>query len=1559
MKLKTKRTLWKGAAAVGTVVMVLTVMLSHLTPQDSVSAAEGVVVSDEISKASGNGPQKITSLKDFGLTSKDLVMTAGSVGGSIDGNIVKLADRRDTVANNSTVQNMISPGMKNYSLNEIGHSIPINMKHNWTLDLDINIAKNYPNNITYQTISGFVIVLTGDSGTEAYELHDGGTRPVIQTNGPFKRTNEHDRWYINANEDTGVYKNLKFSYNPATKQYTWQYGNVSHSFSACHANNTKVNIQFIGYMGYNGSTLQDSTETVNHEQSLFRFNSFEYTDFYMKASNHLTDYAGRTITGAVGSGHTVTAHPTVYNDAAASQRYSGKVALNPDADDPLKNVTLLGDMANSPHSMDFTHTSAAQQNLEFKAKITGDYSTDSGKEFSLPLQVTDDFYSTNQDLIDLANDPDSGVPGTWHNIKNTEGKEQLPLPLNFKRPTSRALVGDLNKTGDLSGCDFTRNQQPNSHGWYDRDVVFTHTSSDFDEINISSANVKAAADNEIKPTNIIATALPSVPCQISGVGSTGETGQDGLVYSIFGRNGNNSVTKDLSAITTETFRIDKTAPTMTQTADQRKLRKIVVEDNPSSGSDPSVEGSGIAYVEWKVVPSDKKASDIPWPSDDPDWLSEANGGWPSETDEERQIIPVAVSTTTTRSDASRTVDLPSFSTEGTYIFRTVDLAGNKSRTLEVGNHLPVLSAKNATASFEDTIADFVPKDIMKAALTDEDETIDISKLQWKIEKADDAEYPLDFTPVSGKGNETLKAPLLPGTYKVTFSMIGKDSDGNIPNQNAEKAEDVNKYPVTLTVTAGDPPKAFDKTDNNPMDPDTPMVTKGDGTKHTVVTGSHLLIVDPLNYYSGGKIIGDELAEEVEKYYDFKSVLPAPQNSITKKVTLLKNGVDFTANGIDTKTEGEYVINYQAFDASGNSVTMQFTYQVRTDLNVTFHAGKGDFKEPAGTLTKTVRVKYDRAPKASDIPTREDILAPVEKVFIGWGTTLNSQSVVDPDSRNVTEDITYYAVYVDDMNRDGIPDKEEAIFFFKSGNADHAAFKYTDRTVVGIPVPALTGAEGYLTAGNIPEILFDSGYRLKGWKTDITGEQLLTTEQLCSIGRGRGTQTTVTAITEEAPVEYNNKVVVTFFSSAPKVSPLKGGEGQTVVINAPKPGEPVSIPKEKLPEVSLAENTKLEGWKTSDTGDLILETDDITAQKLYGGKELTCIAYVELPKEEVTVPDPKPDTKPNPAPDTKPDNKPDTKPTPTPDNKPDNSNKTDIASKTETVVKNKVQKEIIYKNNTAKAENSETEKNNITFIFYTSRSESGTITGGDGTTVILPVGKSGSTSIPKSLIPNLKIADGSSFYGWKTSLTGSRTLSTKELCALKVSPGVTVRCTALFKYKKISSGADSSETSNTIENNSFTINESAQVPLGGSPEAAGKAGTAGKLIRRDNPFCITHWIMLIWLILMVATYLWRIHRRKQEAEYLYSSEDQSLAQFRTAEDYENLRRSLHTDIRDYFFLICGLLVGVLLFFTGNCFYELPLLGAGIALAAYYLIRMKMLDSKEKSAARSAAESLKVK
>lgn len=1463
-----KETRWrKGAVALGLVVLLLAALFGNMSSERSVNASketDGVWESDEISAPANanNGPQKITTLKDFGITTTSA--TTGSYQGSITDNKI---DFSDITCAEYTSDKIYQGGSQSNS------GIPVSLDHSWKLALNIVHARtgNAQGSVNY-------IKLSDGTKEISFGTYNGAPSNLVKSiyiKSPTDITKNVPETYF------GVEQPLILSYNALSQKFTLSYTNVS-AYTLTLDNpfsGKQVTFQFEAYIAYvSGYTPTDPSDNSYVSTKItVDFQSFEYTDFYMKAKNHLTDYAGRKITGAVGNGQTIGIHPTMLNNETKTQRYSGTISLNssPGPENILPLPTSQGaDITQNPLTYNMTGNASVETPFDAKVKTTAPYT--SGQKFRLPLLINEDYFSTSA-LSGL-----SGVPGTWHNLQHDKGdgpKPQLPIQLNIERDTCRELVGSKDVGNAASGFDYEytidgKRTKANDNGWYNKNVTVTIKSNpdEFNELNFSTAS----GDDKIKPANIKFTARTdsqygSSESFIVGGSSAGGESPDlnGDTYRIFGRKGTDTETADLSAVTTDTFRIDKTKPSIGSF--DRSNRTLKGKDNLS----------GIDYMEYK------HEDDAEYTKVSLEHYTAAGGLTAGYTD--------------------RDYDLPEFTKTGNYTIRLTDMAGNVSEPQTISNTAPVITASDKTLSFTDTISGLAPSGTMNASVKDTEEgDIPNSRLAWKIEKE-------NFNTVTGVGEDELPSYLPAGKYKVTFTLngTGADVDGNKPKA----------VTVTLIIQPDGPPDITDKVSSSGGNvPGNIKTNPSDGTKHYYAEDETVIIVDPSDLYNGGRLTADDATAEIKRQFGFDSKLPSPADKLEATVMLQdEDGNDITGDGyIDTSKAGKYKFIYTVTDLSGCSTTLEMTYIVKENVTVTFHSGKGDYKD--GTTERTAVVKVNQSPKAEDVPAREDLLAPAKACFIGWGTKINGTNTVKPETIALGADTTYYAIYVADLNENQIPDSEEAIFYFESSDPDHAAYKYADKTTIGILAPQGTAVT--LNTGQIPELLFDRAtdisYRVKGYKTDATGDQLLTEAELCALGRRAGTVITVTAVIEEYSIKDEGKVTVTFFSSEPKSSPLDGGEGQLLELDAPDPGQPVTIPKEKLPEVKLGEDCELEGWKTSDTGDLILPEEAVTSKELYGGREITCIAYVEPPKKEpVKVPDRTPDK---------------------------------TAEKEVTVKEKVIHKETVKKRGIKQKE--DVKKAEVIFVFYTSRAMSGVIATGDGTTVILPAAD-GSASITKRLIPQLTMKERNRFAGWKTSFTGSRLLTTEELCSLSIPSGTTVNCTACFRYKemKIEDAEATGKSSKLNSSNGIltTIKDSL-VPLGSKPGSFG-----GR--ERNNPSCIIHWIMLSWLILALLTILWRLHSRKKREEFLYPDPDSPFTEFRTREDYESLACSLHTGPGDYLFLAGVVVFGVILYTWGSCRLELPVLAVGLLACLYHFIRLKILDHKEKKVVEKAVERLK--
>lgn len=1441
MRLRRSKDMWKAAAAAATVILVFTGVLGalgfeRLSKADS--PGNGIAETEEISTADNNGPQPVTSLDDMRLTNINIEYGTGSSAGAITGNEILLADINDTEIDSVDTHN---------SMITVSSDLPIKMNLSWKLDLDALLSKYEKRNTGSSIIQ---IKLSGSEGTTEIGV-SAASEDRFFIDLPTGRNNI-DR------KEFGVKKNITLSYDALTDEYSFKYGPYQYNhIPNPYPGNKTVTLSIRGkqyYIDEEGKPADYTSDGININMTKVKvnFNSFQYTDYYLKATNHLTDYADRRITGAVGSGHTVSVHPTIWNNETNSQRIAGTISL--DNKTGISNITPLDNdkgenIVKKPVS--YQMDESVSKDYAFQADITsGPYAP--GQKICLPLLVQDSGFS------DPALSGYSGAPGTWYNLQYNSGdglKPQLPLKLKLEKDTSRGLIGSNDSE---SGFDYEYSAQgkttaPNANGWYNGDVTVTIKSdpAEFDELNFSTAS----GEDKVTKDSIKYTARTDGLGGISdsfAVSGSGENGSSATVkgetYAIFGRKGNNTLTETLSAVSYDTFRIDQGKPVIGDF--DRSGRTFSATDNLS----------GIDYYEYKyAAPGEKfqKGESVDH--------KDKNCGYTSLDK----------------------IDLPDFTKVGSYIIRAVDMAGNISEPKTISNTAPVIKASDNTLAFKDTIAGLSPVKALKASVTDAEEKIEKSRLAWKIEKN-------NFNTVTGEGEEMLPNYLPAGKYKVTFSLNGdgKDSDGN-------KALEVT---VSLTIVPDAPPLITDTdTPSGDQVPGNLKTDPEDGTKHYYAEDEKVIIVDPSDYYNNGKLTVDDAAAEIEEQFGFSSRLPKPADSL--KVTVMlqdKNGNDITNDAskgyIDTTKGGSYKVIYRVTDLAGCTTTLEMTYVVRENVTVTFHSGKGDYQD--GTTERSITVKVNKAPAAADIPHKSSLLPPARTCYAGWGTKINAAGTVDPAKVPLSQDTTYYALYVPDTNENGIPDSEEAIFIFKSSDQAHAAFKYADKTTVGILVPA--GSMAVISNEQIPELLFerttDKSYRVKGYKTDATGDDLLTSEELCQLGRGPGTKLNVTVIIEEYSIKDEGKVLVTFFSSEPKLSPLDGGEGQTMVLEVPEPGQPVTIPKEKLPGVKLGEDCKLEGWKTSDTGDLIMPAEEVAKQKLYGGREVTCIAYVKPPAK---------------------------------------SPEKEVVKKEKEVVT----KEKVIKKETVKIKPEV--KKDVLFFFYTSRPQSGVIESGDGTAVILPPGENGKASISKKLVPELQVKEESTFIGWKTSFTGGELLSTKQLCGLNVPAGTTVSCTAYFKYNeaRLKKSDNSKSQTGGGKGKALTSIGDNPVPLGSSPGFGGRKSG-------DNPSCIVHYLMIIWLVLLALTILWRIHNRKRSEEILLMDMDSLTAEGRTMEDIQNMADSQRTDIRDYLFLVCGAVIGIALFQAGTCQLELPLLILGAALGIYYFVRLKLMDKKDR-------------
>lgn len=1409
-KINVKGKLAAGIALTGLLVLLIVWILGVVWPNEQVGAAEnGVQESEEISTGKGNGPGEVTELADMGITIQG---EGGSDAGLISGNTVAFGDINRSGWSYSSSSRQVLSG------SNLSFAVPISQNRSWGVSGTVLL----PRCETSATFCSLEVELKDQSGAVYYlqvaDYEAGGYGRYLKV-GDKKQNIPVDSF--------GVTQNWAVSYNAGNKELTLKYGSSYSVSSACSLLGDIVNISFGGRVALSTDQPKPSdSEGINRTKMNFTFNSFRYTDYYMKSSVHLEDYAKRKITGGAGNGQTVSVHPKIYNNSEKSQRYSGTVEI--DRSDgiaqPLENVTPKGSIDVQPVS--FTHTQDAFQDKDFKALISsGAFSP--GQKFRLPLLIKDNYFCST------ALDGLTGVPETWKNLKY-DGEEQLPFSFLVERDTCRALQSDLDVK---SGYDYThtlngKTIKPNDHGWYNSSVTLSlkNVNNEFNELNLSSAE----AGGEITADSIVYTGTLSAPITVQGTGKNGESADaDGDTYQIFGRKGTAAETEDLSAVTSETFRIDKTAPALVfaKRAKDEDRRTLKAEDALS----------GIDYIKWKGP------KDTEYPDD---------GSHVIQIEQNSQA--------TSGVTAADSIDMPAFTELGNYTFCAVDLAGNESKELTVSNSRPTLDASNAKVAFVDTIADFSPYKIHKAKVSDKEDKLDADRVTWTISRE-------GYADITGDGEEVLTEYLPIGTYTVSFALDGEgeDSDGNEPDPNPKK--------VTLTITSGNPPAINDRETaaEDPVDGKT-LVQK-DGTKHYLSEDSIGIIANPQDPYSGGTLTDAEIQKAIEDKYKFKSQLPAPANSLTVTITVQNDkGEDMTGQGIPTDKKGEYLVIYCVTDASGCTTTLQRTYKIKENAIATFLPGKGDFAD--GDLSKEVTVKINEAPKAESIPGANELETPTEKCFAGWGTKPGNTQTVRPEEIVLQEDTNYYAVYADDVNRDNIPDSEQALFYFMSSDTDRGVFKNTDKTVVGILVPE--GASACLSAAQIPSMLIEKGYKLKGWQTDTTGDKLLNTNELCDESRGRGSKIIVTAVFDK--IQETGTVSVTFFSSDPVNAPLKGGEGQTIQLKVSGDGKTVSVPAGKIPEVKLSKGCTLEGWKTEKTGDELMDASKISLQKLKSGDTLACVAYVKTPVQKEVIKEEK------------------------------------IKEKT------KERKAV---------QQAPQVQEDIRFVFYSSRAESGSIKGGDGTLVTVKAADSGFGQISQSRLPKLKLVKNSRFIGWTTSLTKDRLLTSKELSSLKVAAGTAVNCTAVFSSDKIKVTDNNGNKEISIGNQeNLTSIRDGEVPLGSAPFKN----------RQKTADCRIHFFMLIWLALLAASMITRLLRRRKMERYLFSNEENWQEEFNSPEEVMEMAGSQKMGNTDYIFLMFGAGSGFFLNYLGICWLEIPLLTIGLAGLLLYFLYMKALD-----------------
>ena len=1442
------------AAAAGLAVFVLAFFVTAVMPK-------GGNVKAEVTGGSSKGLTEtdfstITSFGDLGVSTSNNYSNPVSV----SGNTLRLTDSSCKAAADGSMRRVGG---------EARLSQPISMYNSWKMDgsmtiPDITSGTGVRSNRIRITISG------------------GGTSLVFETlasnggNGNFYKIRvwrngsnltAQDTTISSSNFSTSS-RSMVLSYNASTEEFYFSWGGGYKYFTSPF---TKKTITYIAVEGL--SSFQSGKKAHPERNVFFYFNSFRYTDYDMQIiSSKLLDFKNREIRGPVGNGHTITVRnylnstgpAYVYYDASESENIGVSSDYKPSSGLNGKNIEC-----------------------DFKIKTAGPEEYEAGQKFKINTKAYDSYFMVDSPY--------------------TKWKKDFPLTADITNDLNRRLINkDKADDGDY---DYTIKMDTNEFGWTKTGAEITMKSDDFNELNIN---------NVAYPGNIAAL--------------TDDTPIGGTTFEVFGRKGNTVYTDALSAISNETIKIDQTPPTLT--VYNRKTRTISAKDLYSGNSNKN--GSGLYKIEWRK----NGEGEQPWTV-----LKEYH-------EEGMEHGP--------GTDNTVQYELKEL---GSYSFRLQDYAGNYSDLLTITNTEPSLKAESKSVNFSDTKSGFRPALIHGVEVTDAEETISNTECSWTIEREAASLYPAEFAKREGTGTEALAAPLPLGKYTVTFTC--KDSDGN----STEKK-------VTLYVNTDGAPTVIEEESGSILTVLTEE-TKPDSSRHTIVEGSSMIIADPEKPYSDGLLDIDEAAAEIVSRYRFVAAYSG--GSLDTNVSILKNGVDFSSVGINTTKEGDYQIVYKAVDEAGNSATIRFTMQIREDYYVTFDPGKGDFTD--GDTLKKETVKIGTTLDEKQIPEKTELGSPIERTFIGWNTEKNAASAIDPQSVVLKGDTTFYAVFAQDRNRDDVDDSLQALFEFTTSDHDNSAFPQTEALLIGI-TPG-DGEKVSLEKEQIPRILKLKGYYLRGFTTDETGSKILTDDELCDEKRGAGTYTVCKAQFDYyTPVEETD-VSVTFISSDPENAPFPGGDGQKIGLQATEE-IPTHLTDDDIPKASCVPGYSLKGWKTDATGDKLLTNEELKEKNLYGGTQMTCVAYfdfditktdqpvtftfyssdlnhgalnsgngskVELISaqgknvslKKIQVPEVKlsenstfegwrtnltgnkllttdqlcrlqaPAGKQvtciaysryrEPVPET------------------DGNNAKDGETKSKDGKDNEDSQD---KLPVVGSGGQVTEIKNVKFAFYSANTEKLLIKTGDGTMVNIPVTSGETVKLLEDQIPSVVLKEGSRLIGFKTNVTGNRILPIAELCRIEFTAGSTINCTACVDVRDVQVNNETDYAAGMglnqkQDNQNLTTLYDEQVPL------AARAGGfhKGKTMEAVRN-CKVHFILLIWLVLVILTGYFRLHRRKK-AEY-----------------------DLPTGKDDWIFMIGAAVTGAVIVWLGQCVLEWLIWGAGLLLLILYCLKMKWLDRHAKEA-----------
>ena len=1226
---------------------------------------------------------------------------------------------------------------------------------------------------------------------------------------------------VDFDSDFGSYKDMVLQYNAVDGSMKCDFGDktasVSSSSSRFKKNKNKTRLMFFGFHCYSSDNKKVSTSN----QGVFEFQSFKYTDYSREITNtQLLDYAGRPISGPVGSGHEITVKHTI---KGVKDNKFLNIGLNgtsnvsyPVTGQQIKVNDSVVSNNNNLLSSGLSFTPVNVNNVSYKLKVETTKEYTPGDTFQFTGRLVDDF-----------------LAGARSQPTNWPSSSRANFDAVIKNDLHRKLIRK-DKAPEGSSYDYYLDSSQNKYGWNKTDVVIRMVSGkDFNELNVNN------------------TAYTGNVYTVSG-----NTNASGNVIKLFGRKGTSTQTQGLSAVTIETIKIDKIKPTLT--LNSRVGRTLKANDG----------NSGIQKIEWK-----KSGGEWETLKDYTNDASGATHGALEVTDAQYKLEEI-----------------------GAYEFRAVDYADNASNILTIKNSKPSISASSAEATWYQTSANYSIVNALNTRVSDPEETMSLTNVKWSIKRADDSAYPDSFTERTGTGTGTLSSALPLGKYTVTLTC--KDSDENETSVN-----------VTLTVKTDGAPSVISLSDSNALPITGPAVYKPNGTAHTVSRDEYMLIADPEEPYSGGKLDKAEAVQEVKRLYSF--VTSYQGGTLNSDVRITKNGVDFTDIGINTAAEGEYVIFYQATDNEGNSVTLELTYMVREDYYISFDPGKGEFKEPEAEYKAQVKIGENVSDE--DVPPEEEIQEPVERTFIGWSTDKKAgvNSVVDPTAVEVAGDTTFYAVYAADINRDSIDDRLQAIFEFKTSDEENSAYPQSALTLIGITPE--DGEKASLKESDIPEVLKMPGYYLKGW---LIGDSTapISTENLLKLEKEAGTYTKVTAVFDVRTVVEETEANVTFFSSDPENAPLIGGEGQKVALTTKNSTKPVQL-GEKIPGFEAKPGYVLTGWKTDETQDTLLTPEELAEMNIYGGNQLTCIAYFKYDPTLLDMPvvfqffsN-------------------DEENAPLKEGNGCKVNLTSVKGSQVSISEEKIPKVKLEPDTDFKGW-----RTNITGDRLLSSEELCELKASANDTVTCIAYSSHDINTDKEIVETplvyekiIKEIDErtelgekiveyiKSTLGEKEKVIHSNTSSTKKQGSVKDH-------TDNEKSGRSDLRITTKETGNVNETGILSSLEDEKVPLGAVPSNSNWNNNAGILDQIRG--CFVHYAMIIWLLLLIISFLKRLSQRKH-AEF-----------------------PIMTDKRDYLSIITGGAVGVILYLLGNCILEIFLSAAGAAVILVYLVRMKALDHKDK-------------